>query len=299
MILVPRRRARTRGVVAPLVALAAAVALAAGCGVGGPGFHRPSVPFVATPEDVGVEMLKLAGVTARDTVYDLGSGDGRVVLAAALEFGARGVGVEIDPVLVQQSRERAAVAGVADRVTFRWQDLFEADIRDATAVMIYLLPEVNLKLRPKLLADLRPGTPIVSHDFAMAEWRPDRTVQVRAPNRVHTLHLWLVPARVEGTWSIEIAGPGGPSRATAIFAQRFQELAGALGGETGEPLVLRGELRGDAITFTATDVTGETRRFTGRAESNGTGPAQSAAGTVEIRYGPSPGDYAWTARRAR
>ena len=289
---IARRRAR-REAIARLVALGVALALAAACGLAGPGFHGPSVPYVATPEDVGLAMLTLAGVSARDTVYDLGSGDGRLVLAAARSFGARGVGVELDPALVQESRERAVKAGLADRVTFRWQDLFEADLRDATAVMIYLLPRINLKLRPKLLAELRPGTPVVSHDFDMAEWRPDRTMQVRAPDRLHTLHLWVIPARVEGAWTLEIAGPPAPWHGTVELVQRFQEITGTLRGATGDGIPLRGMLRGDALSFTAGD-----RSFRGRVETAGSGPAQTASGTLEITGTTSPAAYRWTARRA-
>jgi hypothetical protein len=128
-------------------------------------------------------------------VYDLGSGDGRLVIAAAREFGARGVGVEIDARLVQDSRESALKAGVADRTRFLWQDIFQADIAPATIVTLYLSPELNLKLRPKLLRELRPGTRIVSHDFGMGDWRPDRTLRAQGPTREHVLHLWIVRQR--------------------------------------------------------------------------------------------------------
>jgi hypothetical protein len=132
----------------------------------------------------------------------------------------------------------------------------------------------------------------------MAEWRPDRTVQVRASGRVHTLHLFIVPARVDGAWALEVTGPAGPWRATVAFAQRFQELDGTLRAETGETLALRGDLRGDAIAFTVADpATSVARRFRGRVDVDGTGPARGAAGTVEVTGGPAPGDYRWIARR--
>jgi SAM-dependent methyltransferase len=174
-------------------AQALAVLLSAGC-AGAP-TGSPGILFVATPEGVGVEMLELARVTRDDVVYDLGSGDGRLVIAAAREFGARGVGVELDPKLVQDSRESALKAGLADRTRFLWQDIFRTDVTEATVVAIYLSPELNLKLRPKLLRELRPGARIVSHDFDMGDWPPIRTVRVKGPTREHTLHLWVVPAR--------------------------------------------------------------------------------------------------------
>ena len=170
-----------------------AVTLAGGCA--GTPTGTPGILFVATPEQVGIEMLELAGVTRDDVVYDLGSGDGRLVIAAARTFGARGVGVEIEAKLVQDSRESALKAGVADRVQFLWQDIFQADVRAATVVALYLSPKLNLELRPKLLRELRPGARIVSHDFDMGGWRPDRVLRAKGPTREHVLYLWIVPER--------------------------------------------------------------------------------------------------------
>ena len=176
---------------ASLAAGALAVALAAGCA--GVPSGQPDILYVATPEQVGLEMLKLAGVTKGDVVYDLGSGDGRLVIAAARDFGARGVGVEIDAKLVQDSRESALKTGVADRTQFLWQDIWETDIAPATVVTLYLRQDVNLKLRPKLFRELRPGTRVVSHDFDMGDWRPQRTVRVQGPTRGHVIYLWVMP----------------------------------------------------------------------------------------------------------
>ena len=155
------------------------------------------VPFVVTPDNVTLEMLKLANVGPRDYVIDLGSGDGRIVIVAAKRFGARGLGVEIVPDLVKQSRENAKRAGVEERAEFREQDLFETDLSKATVVTLYLLPDVNLALRPKLRM-LRPGTRIVSHDWDMGDWKPDRTVVVDAPDKKigreksSRIHLWVI-----------------------------------------------------------------------------------------------------------
>ncbi|HXA94474.1 MAG TPA: methyltransferase domain-containing protein [Candidatus Dormibacteraeota bacterium] len=153
------------------------------------------VPDVRTPLVVVNEMLRLASVTADDVVFDLGSGDGRIVIAAARDRGARGVGFEIDPALVDQATNRARRLGLADQVSFRQDDLFQADLRAATVVTLYLSPDLNRRLRPKLLSELRPGSRIVSHAFDMGDWVPTRTLQVSSNEGTHTLYLWVVPAR--------------------------------------------------------------------------------------------------------
>lgn len=147
------------------------------------------VPYVTTPLSLVDSMLALADVSSEDVVYDLGSGDGRIPIQAARQYGARGVGIEIRGDLVAAARQHARAAGVADRVRFQEGDLFDADISAATVVTLYLLPAVNLGLRPKLLRELRPGTRVVSHGFGMQEWTPDRTVQVGEA----TLYLWQIP----------------------------------------------------------------------------------------------------------
>ncbi len=167
---------------------------------------KPEVPYVPTHEKVVAEMLKVAKVGKNDILYDLGSGDGRIVITAAKEFGARGVGVDIDPALIREARENALKAGVADKVKFLQQDLFETDIREATVVTLYLLPEVNRRLRPKLLSDLKPGTRVVSHNHDMGDWTPLKTLNVRVPQentilktlnapllQEHTIYYWVVP----------------------------------------------------------------------------------------------------------
>lgn len=152
--------------------------------------REPDVHFVPTPQAVVDEMLRVAKVGPRDKLYDLGSGDGRIVITAAKKFGTRGVGIEIDPELIQEAQSNARRAGVADRVEFRQQDLFLTDLRDATVISLYLLPSLNLRLRPKLLS-LKPGTRIVSHAFDMGDWQPDKVVQVGG----NTIYFWTVPAR--------------------------------------------------------------------------------------------------------
>src|SRR5207245_5785024 len=162
-------------------------------GAAGCVYPGADVPYVQTPDEVVVEMLQLARVDRNDVVYDLGSGDGRLVIAAARDFGARGVGIEIDPQLVAQSDESARRAGVGDRVMFSAGDLFEADLSDATVVTFYLSPELNLRLRPKLLRELRPGSRIVSHDFHMGDWQPSQTIHVPSRDRMSNVVLWIVP----------------------------------------------------------------------------------------------------------
>lgn len=155
---------------------------------------RGDVPYVPTPQEVVEQMLSLANISTNDVLYDLGSGDGRIPISAAQKYNVpSATGVEINPQLVQQSQENAKKAGVSDRVNFLQQDLFQTDLSNATVVTLYLLPDVNLKLRPKLLQELKPGTRIVSHDFDMGEWKPERVVQIQGPTRQHTLYYWVVP----------------------------------------------------------------------------------------------------------
>jgi ribosomal protein L11 methylase PrmA len=160
-----------------------------------PALRAPDVPYEPSAPQVVQAMLKLAKVGAGDVVYDLGCGDGRIVIAAARDFGARGVCVDIDPRRIAEARENAQQAGVAERVRFVNQDLFLTDIGDATAVMLFLWPSVNLALRPKLLKELRPGTRIVSHWHDMGDWKPEQTRSVRVRGRAHPIYLWTVPKR--------------------------------------------------------------------------------------------------------
>jgi len=159
----------------------------------------PDVPYVPTTEPAVEAMLKLAGVKKTDIVYDLGCGDGRIVIAAAKTYGAHAVGVDINPVRIGEAKENAKKAGVENLVRFEENDLFEADIHQATVVTLFLLPNINLQLRPKLLADLKPGTRIVSNTFDMGDWKPEKEAIVGDPDEEtylsHKLYLWIVPAR--------------------------------------------------------------------------------------------------------
>ena len=157
----------------------------------------PEVPYVPTHERVVAEMLKVAKVGKNDVLYDLGSGDGRIPITAAKQFGTRGVGVDIDPARVIEAQANAVKAGVADKVKFMQQDLFETDIKEATVVTLYLLPDVNLRLRPKLLAELKPGTRVVSHNYDMGDWKPLQTITVKVPEE-HTIYYWVVPPKSGG-----------------------------------------------------------------------------------------------------
>jgi ribosomal protein L11 methylase PrmA len=151
----------------------------------------PDVIFVPTPNEIVDTMLKMAAVTKKDTVYDLGCGDGRIVITAAQRYGARGVGVDIDPNRVAEATENVQKAGVANRVKIVRGDLFETDISPATVVTLYLLTELNLKVRPKLLRELKPGTRVVSHAFSMGDWKAERTAEVSGTN----VYLWRIPER--------------------------------------------------------------------------------------------------------
>lgn len=149
------------------------------------------VPYVPTPPEVVSEMLRLADIHKGDVLYDLGCGDGRIVVAAAKQYGARGIGIDLNPERIKEAQENARHENVAPQVSFRQQNLFDADFHDANVVTLYLLPSVNLRLRPKLQSELKPGARIVSHSFDMGDWKPDKTVDVNG----RTIYLWIVPER--------------------------------------------------------------------------------------------------------
>jgi trans-aconitate methyltransferase len=185
-----RRRALT-----PVFSLVM-VLFAVGCAGAQKAPPKPlDVPYVPTPELVVAEMLEIAGVRGNDVLYDLGSGDGRIVITAARRFGTRGVGYDIDPERVREAKANAQEAGVTDKVRFVQGDIFDADIKDASVVTLYLLPVVNLRLRPKLLRDLKPGTRIVSHNYDMGDWTPEQTRRMIVNGTEHTVYLWTVPPK--------------------------------------------------------------------------------------------------------
>jgi hypothetical protein len=178
------------------VTLTLALAVVAGAQAPVPAPSKPlDVPYVPTHETVVAAMLEVAKVNKTDILYDLGSGDGRIPITAAKRFGTRGTGIDIDPVRISEAKENARAAGVEDRVRFIEGDIFDAEIKDATVVTLYLLPDINLRLRPKLLAELKPGTRIVSHNYDMGDWKPEKTLHIQLPSGPHIVYFWTVPPR--------------------------------------------------------------------------------------------------------
>lgn len=238
------------------------------------------VPFVPTPQIVVDEMLRVANVGPRDVLYDLGSGDGRIVITAAKKFGARGVGVELDEQLVSDSEQAARQAGVEERVRFLQQDLFKADLTQASVVTLYLLPHVNRRLRPQLL-DLTPGTRIVAHDFDLDEWKPDQITTIRK-----NVFLWIVPAKVGGRWQAKVPLPGSVHTYQIDFRQNFQMIDGLVRLD-GKPVQMwEARLRGDRISFVIVDADDPDQEaslyFEGRVEGNAMqGEARRGVGNAQ------------------
>jgi hypothetical protein len=276
-----------------------AAALFAMAGMGGAYAAEPSVPYVPTPQEVVERMLEIAKVGPQDYLIDLGSGDGRIVVTAAKKLGARGFGVDLDPVRIKQSVENAAKAGVSDRVAFHQRDLFDTDLGDATVITMYLLPRVNLELRPKLL-ELQPGTRLVSHDFSMDDWKPDAFVEMDVKEKYgdsggkSSIYFWIVPARVTGPWRWQLTVGGKPQAYELTLDQKYQMISGTVrvGGHSVKLQDAR--LRGDRISFSfSAEVNGSPLKhgFSGRVTGN------AIEGTANLSGSRTQGQHEWNAMR--
>ena len=284
----------------------AALALMAACASAALG-AASSVPYVPTPQVVVDRMLQMGKITPQDYVIDLGSGDGRIVITAAQKYGARGFGVDLNPVRIKESTENAAKAGVSERVTFYERNLFETDLSQATVITMYLLPRVNLDLRPKIL-ELKPGTRILSHDFSMDDWKPDAFVQLEVKEKYGSapgqsdIYFWVVPAKVAGQWRWELPATGKSSAGSktqsysVTLAQTFQAVTGSanVNGRTAPLQNLK--LLGDAISFSFVADVGAgpvKHEFKGKVEGN------NVVGSAVLSGSRSLGQYDWNAVRGQ
>ena len=253
------------------------------------------VPYVPTPHEVVKEMLRLASIKPGDLLYDLGCGDGRIVIAAAKTYGIRAIGIDIDPVRISESEANAAEAGVKDKVKFINKDLFESDFKDASVITMYLLTSVNLKLRPKLLAELRPGTRLVSHRFEMGEWRPDKTASVPLDGgEQRWVYYWVVPANATGRWEWNLDTGNGRRLYTFNADQLFQVLGGTASVENREFAVSDGRLDGVKVSFRLDEERGGRRTgwlYEGEVQGN------SIRGTVRPADDAKAKPLAWNASR--
>ena len=232
------------------------------------------VVWVPTPEALVERMLRMARVGPKDVVIDLGSGDGRTVIAAG-KLGARAMGIEYNPDMVDLSIKNAEKAGMGDKVKFIKADIFESDFSEATVITMYLLPSLNIKLRPKIL-DLRPGTRIVSHAFNMEDWQPDQTVTVEGRDA----YMWIVPAKVQGSWKLSVPVGSGEESWQLALAQQFQRLNGGVKGSGKSFDLIDPKITGSAVKFTFVDGNGQKREFNGRVSGNRMeGTTQTQAGT--------------------
>ncbi len=256
------------------------------------------VVYVPTPQIVVDEMLQMVKVGPKDFVIDLGSGDGRMVITAAKKFGARGFGVDLDTVLLKLSNENAQREGVADRARFVEQNLFTTDLSQATVITSYLLPEMNEKLRPKIL-DLRPGTRVVTHDYHMGEWHADemRTLdvpekKVGTPGKSY-VYRYTVPAKIAGRWQSQVAAGAQPANWEFEFEQRFQMFDGvAMSGKQKFKLRVP-KLEGDQIGFQFLTRPGDN---SSRHEFKGTVKGELIEGTLRIGAGEDAKQAPWSAR---
>ena len=254
--------------------------------------ERSGGPYVPTPQVVVDQMLRMGNVGASDFVVDLGSGDGVIVLTAAKQFKASGMGVDIDPALVKLSNDAARKLGVADRARFLQQDVFKADLSKASVVTLYLLPDMMLKLRSKFFSELKPGVRVVSHDYVFGEWQPDDQISFEVPEKEAvngvpqaTIYLWYVPARVAGKWEVKVAGG---ETYELNLKQRFQVVEGSVAAG-GKPLRAQQlKLRGSEFSFALPDGKG-VARFTGRVKDG------AMEGVVEKPGAKAPAR--WTAVR--
>jgi SAM-dependent methyltransferase len=257
--------------------------LVLGCGARG-----PDVIYLPSASDVVTRMLEVAQVGPDDVVFDLGCGDGRIVIAAARDRGARGVCVDIDPSLVARSRQNADTAGVADRIEFRHADMFETDLRSATVVALYLSPSLNVRLRPKLFREVRPGAWIVSHNFDMGDWKPDTVLRVTWPaGTTSAVQAWCLPADVAGAWELVVSGDTGDRRIRLRFDQHYQAVSGTA-SEAGRTVRVEGaRLAGDSVALQLSwpgDRTAVLRLAGKVSGAEMTGSAWSARDTVGARW---------------
>lgn len=236
------------------------------------------VPFVPTPEHVVKRMLELAQIKPGEFMMDLGSGDGRIAIAAARDYGATAVGIDIDPDRIRDANENARKAGVTDRVTLKQENIFTTSIKEADVITMYLLTTVNRKLRPRLLEELRPGTRLVSHAFDMGEWEADifETVDGRH------VYMWVVPAKVEGEWTVK----DGAQTFGVKFDQHFQMLSGTASIDGKQVPVRNGRLNGAEIVFTV-DIDGKPATYHGKV----------AGDRIEGMAGPTANRRNWNAAR--
>ncbi len=233
------------------------------------------VMWLPTPDAMIERLMHMAAVTPQDRLVDLGSGDGRIVIAAARDFDVPARGVEYDPAMVAFARQQAQAAGVGDKATFEEGDIFETDFAEASVVALYLLPELNLRLRPLLLA-MRPGTRIVTHQFDMGRWTPDETATVAHRQG----YLWIVPANMTGEWKLRYGEGSDAITATLDIEQRFQRMAGTAAHEDFTTTLRAPRISGNRVRFAFTDPSGVLREFDGRVNGKTLrGDAQGSDGT--------------------
>lgn len=250
------------------------------------------VPYVSTRPQAVEAMLKLAKVTSADYVFDLGCGDGRIVVAAAKKYKARGFGVDLDPQRIRESNENAAKAGVADRVKFKLADIMVTDVRQATVVALFLLDSVNLRLRPRLLGQLKPGVRVVSNGFHMTDWKPDKTLR-HGDAYAGVIYLWVVPAPVAGRWRWKTKTSGGEVSYSLKLEQQFQLVTGAVRFPAGGDVPIADvSLSGKQIRFSATPRIGGKQV---KIVYQGTVKGDTIQGTQKWLSGPSAGTRPWTA----
>lgn len=252
--------------------------------------REPDILFVPTPQNVVESMLEMAGVKENDVVYDLGCGDGRFVITAAKKFGARGVGIDIDPDRIKESTWNAKNLGVMNRVRFIEGDLYETDIREATVVTLYLLSDLNLKLRPKLFSELRPGSRVISYTFNMGDWKADK----EGNDRGDIFYYWVIPAKAAGTWQWNLGGGGVKQQYQLELEQKYQEIKGHVRLDGREAKFLEPKLEGDQVRFEViSEYQGESvsMRFNGRVSGD------TISGQVAIQGDSVKGTQAWNATR--